>query len=96
MQVTDELIERLAHLSKLRFDDAAKAGIRNDLQQILGMVEKLNELNLEGVAPLLHISGEQDSWRSDAVTHTISTAEGLRNAPLADEQYFKVPKVISK
>jgi aspartyl-tRNA(Asn)/glutamyl-tRNA(Gln) amidotransferase subunit C len=96
MQVTDELIDRLAHLCKLQFNDAAKAGIRNDLQQVLGMVEKLNELNLEGVAPLLHISEEQDVWRADEVKGSVSTAEGLQNAPLHNEHYFKVPKVISK
>lgn len=96
MEVTDTMIEKLAHLSRLKFSDAEKAGIKKDLQNMIGFVEKLNELNLEGVDPLLHISEEVNVLREDEVKGSISREEALKNAPVHGEQFFKVPKVIKK
>ncbi len=94
MEVNDALVEKLARLSKLRFSDAEKAAIKNDLQQMIGFVEKLNELNLEGVEPLLHLSEEVNVLRDDEVKGSITREAALQNAPLHDNQFFKVPKVI--
>lgn len=94
MEVNDEMVEKLAHLSRLRFNETEKAEIKNDLQRMIGFVEKLNELNLDGVPPLLHMSEEVNVLREDEVKGSISREEGLKNAPLHDEQFFKVPKVI--
>jgi aspartyl-tRNA(Asn)/glutamyl-tRNA(Gln) amidotransferase subunit C len=96
MEVNDAMVEKLAHLSRLRFDEAEKAEIRKDLQQMIGFVEKLNELDLDGVPPLLFMSEEVNVLREDEVKGSISRAEALKNAPLHDEQFFKVPKVIKK
>ncbi len=96
MKVNDALIEKLAHLSRLEFDESEKAGIKNDLQQMISFVEKLDELDLEGVEPLLHMSEEINVLRKDEVKGSISREEALKNAPLHDEQFFKVPKVIKK
>ncbi len=94
MEVNDALVEKLARLSKLRFSEAEKAAIKMDLQQMIGFVEKLNELNLEGVEPLLHMSDEVNVLREDEVKGSISREAALQNAPLHDDQFFKVPKVI--
>lgn len=94
MEVNDALIEKLAHLARLQFNDEEKAGIRHDLQRMISFVEKLNELNLEGVEPLVHMSPEVNVLRDDEVKGSISREEGLKNAPLHDKQFFKVPKVI--
>ena len=75
---------------------AEKAGIKNDLQRMVQFVEKLNELDTEGVAPLLHMSENINVLREDEVKGSISSAEALKNAPFHDEQFFKVPKVIKK
>jgi aspartyl-tRNA(Asn)/glutamyl-tRNA(Gln) amidotransferase subunit C len=96
MEVNDDLIEKLARLSRLRFNDTEKVEIRNDLQRMIGFVEKLNELNLEGVEPLLHMSEEVNILREDKVEGSISREDALKNAPYHDEQFFKVPKVIRK
>ena len=96
MEVNDALIEKLAHLARLEFNDAEKEEIKHDLQRMIAFVEKLNELNLEGVEPLLHMTDEVNILRDDEVKGSISREEGLRNAPLHDEQFFKVPKVIRK
>lgn len=94
MQVNDALVEKLAHLSRLQFSDEEKTAIRGDLQRMIGFVEKLNELNLDGVEPLLFMSEEVNVLREDEVKGSISREEALKNAPLHDEQFFKVPKVI--
>jgi aspartyl-tRNA(Asn)/glutamyl-tRNA(Gln) amidotransferase subunit C len=96
MEVNDAMIEKLAHLSRLKFNDDEKEEIKNDLQRMIAFVEKLNELDLEGVEPLLHMSNEVNVLREDEVKGSISREEALKNAPLHDEQFFKVPKVIKK
>lgn len=94
MEVNDVMIEKLAHLARLEFNDAEKEEIKHDLQRMIAFVEKLNELNLEGVEPLLHMSDEVNVLREDEVEGSISREDALKNAPLHDEQFFKVPKVI--
>jgi len=96
MEVNDQLVEKLAHLSRLQFTDTEKAGIKNDLQRMIGFVEKLNELDLAGVEPLLHMSPEVNVLREDEIRGSVSRSAALSNAPLHDEQFFKVPKVIKK
>lgn len=96
MEVNDQLVDKLAHLSRLQFTDTEKTGIKNDLQRMIGFVEKLNELDLSGVEPLLHMSPEVNVLRDDEIRGSVSRDEALRNAPLHDEQFFKVPKVIKK
>ena len=96
MEVNDELINNLAHLARLEFNDVAKSEIKNDLQKMIAFIEKLNELDTTGVEPLLHMSENINVLREDEVTHTITREEALKNAPLHDEQFFKVPKVIKK
>ena len=96
MEVNDALVDKLARLSRLRFSESEKAGIKNDLQRMIGFVEKLDELDLEHVAPLLHMSDQVNVLRTDEVKGSISREEALKNAPLHDDQFFKVPKVIQK
>jgi aspartyl-tRNA(Asn)/glutamyl-tRNA(Gln) amidotransferase subunit C len=96
VEVNDALIDKLAHLSRLKFEAEDKEAIKNDLQQMISFVEKLGELDLENVKPLLFISDEKNVLREDEVKGSISREEALRNAPLHDDQFFKVPKVIRK
>lgn len=96
MEVNDQLVEKLAHLSRLQFNESEKAEIKNDLQRMIGFVEKLNELNLDGVEPLMHMSEEVNVLREDEIKGSVSREEALKNAPLHDDQFFKVPKVIKK
>ncbi len=96
MEVNNELVDKLAHLSKLSFNEAEKEEIKTDLQRMIHFVEKLNELNLDGVEPLLHMSDEINVLREDEIKGSILREEGLKNAPLQDGVFFKVPKVIKK
>lgn len=94
MEVNDALVDKLAHLSRLDFNDAEKAEIKQDLQRMIAFVEKLKEADLSGVEPLLHMSPEVNVLREDVVQGSVSREEALRNAPGTDGVYFKVPKVI--
>ncbi|HQX97629.1 MAG: Asp-tRNA(Asn)/Glu-tRNA(Gln) amidotransferase subunit GatC [Chitinophagaceae bacterium] len=96
MEVNDAMVEKLAHLSRLQFNEKEKAEIKNDLQRMIAFVEKLNELDLDNVEPLLHMSDEVNILRDDVVKGSVSRLQALQNAPLHDEQFFKVPKVIKK
>ncbi len=96
MEVNDALVEKLAHLSRLKFSGEEKEEIKTDLQRMIAFVEKLNELNLDGIEPLLHMSDSVNVLREDEVKGSISREEALKNAPSHDEQFFKVPKVIRK
>ena len=94
MEVNDALIENLANLARLQFNDEEKEGIKKDLQRMITFVEKLNELNTDGVEPLLHMTDETNVLREDEVKGSVSREEALLNAPLTDGVYFKVQKVI--
>jgi len=94
MEVNDELVEKLAHLSRLKFNDAEKSEIKNDLQRMISFVDKLNELDVADTLPLLHLSDEVNVLRDDEVKGSINREEGLKNATDHDGVYFKVPKVI--
>lgn len=96
MEVSDELVDKLANLARLTFEPAEKAEIKKDLQKMVSFIEKLNELDTTGVEPLLFMTDEANVLREDEVKGSITRHEGLLNAPLKDEQFFKVPKVIRK
>ena len=96
MEVNTALVEKLANLSRLKFDDTQKESIKADLQRMIQFVEKLNELDTTGVEPLLHMSDNVNILRADEVKGSIERTEGLKNAPVQDGVFFKVPKVIKK
>jgi aspartyl-tRNA(Asn)/glutamyl-tRNA(Gln) amidotransferase subunit C len=96
MQVDNAIVDKLAHLARLQFNDAEKEAIKSDLQRMIQFVDKLNEVDTTGVEPLLHMSEQVNVLREDDVQGSITTSEALRNAPMHDEQFFKVPKVIKK
>ncbi|HEX6181473.1 MAG TPA: Asp-tRNA(Asn)/Glu-tRNA(Gln) amidotransferase subunit GatC [Chitinophagaceae bacterium] len=96
MEVNDALVDKLSRLSRLRFSDAEKVEIKHDLQRMIGFVEKLGELDLEKVTPLLHMSDQVNVFRADEVKGSVGREEALKNAPMHDDQFFKVPKVIQK
>ena len=96
MEVNDGLIENLANLARLKFGENEKTAIKEDLQKMIAFVEQLQEVNTEGIAPLLHMTENVNILREDLVQGSVSREEGLKNAPASDGQFFKVPKVIKK
>ena len=94
MKVDKETVDKLATLAKLEFEKEAKDGIIKDLNNMLTFVEKLNELDTEGIEPLVYMSDEVNVMREDEVRAEITQAEALKNAPEKDSDYFRVHKVI--
>ncbi len=94
MEVTDKMIEKVAHLAKLNVPDAEKESLKADLQKMINFVNKLNEVDTTGVEPLLHMSDNINKMREDEVKDALSVTDALKNAPVQDGSFFKVPKVI--
>lgn len=88
------MIDNLAHLARLQFSDEEKEELQKDLQSMIAFVEKLNEIDTTGVQPLLHMSSQVNVLRDDEVKNSITHEDALLNAPVKDETFFKVPKVI--
>lgn len=70
--------------------------MQGDMDKILGFVDKINELDLEGVEPLIYLSEERNVLRADASKSILSKDEALKNAPDKDTDYFRVPKVLKR
>jgi aspartyl-tRNA(Asn)/glutamyl-tRNA(Gln) amidotransferase subunit C len=96
MEITSEMVDRLANLARLKFSEEEKQGLKTDLERMIGFVEKLKEVDTTGVEPLLHITNAVNVLRDDEVKETITKKEALLNAPLTDGNFFKTPKVIKK
>ena len=96
MEITNKLIQDIAALAKLEFDEQSAEQMKADLEKIIGFVDKLSEIDTEGVDPLIYLSEEVNVLREDEVKAVISQVEALKNAPEKDSDYFKVPTVLKK
>lgn len=90
------LVDHLANLSRLYMDETEKMELMGDLSKMIAFVEKLREVDTTGVEPLIHISDTMNTWREDTVMNSISNEAAFMNAPVTDNIFFKVPKVIQK
>jgi len=96
MKIDRKTVDRLADLAKLGMTDVQKEAIEQDLSKMLSFVEKLNEVNTDGVEPLIFMTDEVNLLREDEPRLDITKEEALKNAPKRDSDYFKVPKVLDK
>ena len=94
MKIDKPLISKLEELARLELSEAEREALRGDLNEILQMVEKLEELDLEGVEPLVYVNEAAQAPRSDRVQGELPREAALRNAPQSDGEFFLVPKVI--
>jgi len=97
MKIDNDTVDKIAHLARLEYTTyEAKEEIKKDMNNMLGFIDKLNELDTSDVEPLIYMSNETNILREDDVKQEITHAEALKNAPQKDSDYFKVPKVIEK
>jgi aspartyl-tRNA(Asn)/glutamyl-tRNA(Gln) amidotransferase subunit C len=92
--INTDTLHKIANLARLEFEPADEAKLLADLNKILDWVAMLQEVNTEGVEPLIHLSEEVNVFRADVVQNQIEREKALWNAPQKDEEYFKVPKVL--
>ena len=96
MEITNKLIQDIAALAKLEFDEKSARQMKADLGKIIDFVDKLSEVNTDGVDPLIYLSEEVSVLREDEIQAVVSQVEALKNAPEKDSDYFKVPTVLKK
>jgi aspartyl-tRNA(Asn)/glutamyl-tRNA(Gln) amidotransferase subunit C len=96
VEVTEALILKLETLARLELTESERHEIKQDLEAILEMVEKLEEVETDGIEPLTHLNSGPQVLRSDMVGNQLTEEEALRNAPDKQPPYFRVPKVISR
>ena len=97
MKLDDATLDRIAELARLDLSDPARrAAALKDMERVLSFVEKLNEVDTSGVDPLIFMTEEENVLREDVAALTITKEDALRNAPMKDSDYFKVPRVVDK
>lgn len=96
MEINDELLDHIAHLSRLSFNGDERNAIKNDMKSITDFMNKLGELNTDNVEPLIFMSDEINVLREDQGKQSITHEEALKNAPKKDSDYFRIPKVLDK
>jgi aspartyl-tRNA(Asn)/glutamyl-tRNA(Gln) amidotransferase subunit C len=96
MKINNALVSYLAELSRLELSSEEKAALEKDLSDILDYMDKLNELDTEGVPEATHIFASDNRFREDAVTGGDRRAEMLANAPERKGDFFKVFKTVEE
>ena len=94
MKIDRALLDKMAHLARLEFDEKDAEKMMHDMTAIVNWVEKLKEVDTQGVEPLTTMSYEINALRDDAVKPHLPHVEALKNAPQKDDDYFRVPKVL--
>jgi aspartyl-tRNA(Asn)/glutamyl-tRNA(Gln) amidotransferase subunit C len=94
MKLTRDQIEKLAHLARLEFSNSEMDEMMNDLDKMLGFVDRISELDLKGVEPLIYMNPEVDKLREDKAEIRITKEDALKNAPNRDTDYFRFPRVL--
>jgi len=94
MKIDRALLDKIAHLARLEFDEQDAEKMMRDMTAIVDWVEKLKTVDTEGVAPLTTMSHEINVLRKDEVKEHLDHGEALRYAPKKDAEYFRVPKVL--
>ncbi len=93
MKVDKDTLKKIAHLSRLEIKKEEEEELLNSLSEILTWVEKLNEIDTDGVEPLTNMTLEVNALREDRVGDHLDHEKALKNAPKRDKDFFIVPKV---
>jgi aspartyl-tRNA(Asn)/glutamyl-tRNA(Gln) amidotransferase subunit C len=90
----EKTVRKVAHLARIALPDARVAPMVKELNGILAWIEQLNEVDIEGVAPMTSAVATALPMRDDIVTDGGDPAAVLANAPKAEDGFFVVPKVV--
>ena len=92
MNLTREDVLKLADIAKLELSETQADALLGDLEKMLGFVDKVRALDLDGVEPLVYMTDRENVLRDDVPTEPLRHTDALRNAPGADSDYFRVPR----
>ncbi|MDR6634173.1 aspartyl-tRNA(Asn)/glutamyl-tRNA(Gln) amidotransferase subunit C [Phyllobacterium sp. 1468] len=94
MSVDISTVKRVAHLARIAVSEDDAARMTGQLNTILGFVEQLNEVNVDGVEPMTSVTPMAMKKRPDVVDDGEKAADIVANAPIHEENFFVVPKVV--
>ncbi len=93
-KITDEIIEYVGILAQLEIQGQEKEQIRKDMEQMLDYVDRLNQLDTEGIEPMSHVFPVTNVFREDKVENKDQRDHMLANAPASKDGAFQVPRTI--
>jgi aspartyl-tRNA(Asn)/glutamyl-tRNA(Gln) amidotransferase subunit C len=94
MAIDAATVKRIGRLARIRVEDSEVEKYANELNGILGFVEQLTEVNVAGIEPMTSVIPMQLRRREDKVTDGGYPEKIVKNAPLTEDNFFMVPKVI--
>ncbi|WP_428649790.1 Asp-tRNA(Asn)/Glu-tRNA(Gln) amidotransferase subunit GatC [Roseibium sp.] len=94
MSVDTDTVKRVARLARIKVSDDDATRMTSELNAILGFVEQLDEVNIEGVEPLTSVVEQTMKKRADGVTDGNKANDITQNAPASEDNFFMVPKVV--
>lgn len=94
MSIDESTAARVAKLARIKVEPEALPALAQEFNNILGFIEQLSEVDIEGVEPMTSVTPQNLATRADVVTDGDQQAAILKNAPDAREGFFAVPKVV--
>jgi aspartyl-tRNA(Asn)/glutamyl-tRNA(Gln) amidotransferase subunit C len=94
MSVDAATVKRIGRLARIRIEENEVEGYQSELNAILGFIEQLGEVDVEGVEPMTSVMPMTLRRRDDAITDGSYAEKIVANAPLTEDNFFMVPKVI--
>lgn len=94
MKISRNEVEHVARLARLALQPEELDALTGQMDAILGYVDKLNELDTDGIEPTAHAVPMENAFREDIVKASIGVERAQQNAPATDGTCFKVPKII--
>lgn len=94
MSVDIETVKRVARLARIAVDDEAATRMTGELNAILGFVEQLDEVDIDGVEPMTSVTPMDMRKRQDVITDGSKADDIVANAPATEDHFFLVPKVV--
>lgn len=94
MQVDEALVRRIARLARIKVTDEEATSLRKELSGILTWVEQLSEVDTSSVEPMTRVVAQEMKKRTDTVTDGEIADDIVRNAPMSEDNFFVVPKVV--
>lgn len=94
MQITRELVEYVAELSRIKLDEQSAEKMEKELGAIVEYMDVLNKLDTDGVEPLSHVFNITNVMREDEVVESYDRADILKNAPEHTDETVVVPKTV--
>jgi aspartyl-tRNA(Asn)/glutamyl-tRNA(Gln) amidotransferase subunit C len=94
MAVDADTVRRIAHLARIAVAENEVDHLKGELNAMLSFVEQLDEVNVEGVEPMTSVTPMAMKKRTDAVNDGGIAEDVVKNAPMSEDNFFLVPKVV--